>query len=249
MHQRRILKQMAVIGLGCWLTAGMAFAAEPDAGPETQTAQETASEAQTEAGSEAESEIAEGLPEDGILYFDLEDESEGSLQLTEKGKKTYVVYGDGKDTEETEISLLDVPAAYYATTALYMRAFPDVDSEIVQVLQIEQKITVYAEADKWFLAGTDRGFGFVASAYLTDSAEEAAQAVRTEEAARAEAEARAAREAAAAAQQAAQYHAPASSSGSGVHEVRRENVPSCEDGSHGTTYITYSDGSVKTVDY
>lgn len=245
MHQKRILKRMAVIGLGCWLTAGMAFAAEPDAGQaETQTAEETAAKTQTEAGSEA----AESLPEDGILYFDLEDESDGSLQLTEKGKKTYVVYEDGKDTEETEISLLDVPAAYYATTALYMRAFPDVDAEIVQVLQIEQKITVYAEADNWFLAGTDRGFGFVASKYLTDSAEEAAQAVRTEEAARAEAEARAAREAAAAAQQAAQYHAPASS-GSGVHEVRRENVPDCEDGSHGTTYITYSDGSVKTVDY
>ena len=33
------------------------------------------------------------------------------------------------------------------------------------------------------------------------------------------------------------------------HEVSRENVPSCDDPDHGSTYITYSDGSVDVVDY
>ena len=33
------------------------------------------------------------------------------------------------------------------------------------------------------------------------------------------------------------------------YEINRENVPGCDDPDHGTTYITYSDGTIEAVDY
>lgn len=228
----RMIKRAAVLGLWSCLACAA-----------TASAKEAQTELQTEQESETEA-AAKELPEDGILYFDLEKEEAGALRLTEKDEVVRIAYDEedaGKE-KETEVKLLDEPCTYYATTALYMRAVPETDARIVQILEIEQEITVYAEIDEWYLAGTDRGFGFVASKYLTDNEEEAAKSAKAEEAARA-AEAAAA---AAAAQNAAQQ---APSAPSGKYEVSRENVPSCEDGSHGTTYITYSDGSVEAVDY
>ncbi len=35
----------------------------------------------------------------------------------------------------------------------------------------------------------------------------------------------------------------------GVFEVSRESVPGCDDPKHGTTYITYSDGSTAVFEY
>lgn len=42
---------------------------------------------------------------------------------------------------------------------------------------------------------------------------------------------------------------PVQGSGEKKYEVSRENVPGCDDPKHGTTYITYSDGSIDTVEY
>lgn len=195
-------------------------------------------------------QIAWELPEDGILYYDVENEDKGAIRLIEEngtvsiqpdGEQTDETEAESEEEEESELSVFDTPGIFYATTALYMRAMPDTESEIVQILKIGQQVTIYAETgEKWFLAGTEKGYGFVAKKYLTDDEEAATQAVEAEEAARQAAEAAAAEAAAAASQGASQ---------SNIHEVSRENVPNCDDGSHGTTYITYSDGSVKTVNY
>lgn len=74
--------------------------------------------------------------------------------------------------------------------------------------------------------------------YLTDSKEEADQAVKSEEAAKAAAEA--------AAQAAQPQAAP---SGGGVYEVSRQAFDDCDGSGHGYYEITYSDGSVRTEEY
>lgn len=182
---------------------------------------------------------------DVTLLFDLEAEEKGALCLFEEKGKTCIRLQDREEDEPVSVKLKEIPETFYVTTSLYIRELPDTESEITQILDIQQKITVYGEADGWYLAGTEKGYGFVSAKYLTDSEEEAKQAAEAEEAARAA-------EAAWAAQQQA-WSAPKKSSPKSnkkqVYEVSRENVPSCADGSHGTTYITYSDGSVKTVEY
>ncbi len=262
--KNRTVRKWIVFGLclGCWtVAAGFAMAEE---GAETQT--------QTEEETETE-QSAEKLPEDGILYYNIENPDKGAIRLVEEDGKTYVRYGDEEEetetsapeeasdaakeggseepeteTEEPELLLFEEPETYYVTTALNMRALPDANSEIVQILQIEQKINVYAQMqEKWYLAGTEKGFGFVSKKYLTDSAEEAAQAMKAEEAAQQAAALAAQQAAAAAARQKAS--SSGGSGGGGKKEVSRENVPNCDDASHGTTYITYSDGSVKVVGY
>lgn len=238
-------RKMFILGvcLICLVAFGEAVAAEEET-QETETEQ-----------------IARALPEDGVLYYDVENEDKGAIRLVEENGTISIQY-DGKqrdeaetgseEKEETELSVFETPETFYATTALYMRAMPETEAEIVQVLKIGQQITIYAETgEKWFLAETEKGYGFVAKKYLTDDEEAAEQAVATEEAVRQAAAEEAARQAAAA-EEAARQAAAASQSASNsnkVHEVSRENVPNCDDGSHGTTYITYSDGSVKTVNY
>lgn len=190
---------------------------------------------------------------DVTLPFDLEAEENGALCLFEEKGKTCIKLQDSEEDEPVSVKLKGIPETFYVTTSLYIRELPDTESEITQILDIQQKITVYGEADGWYLAGTEKGYGFVSAKYLTDSEEEAKQAAEAEEAAREAAEAEwAAQQAAWAAQQQA-WSAPKKSSSKSnkkqVYEVSRENIPSCADGSHGTTYITYSDGSVKTVEY
>ena len=192
------------------------------------------------ADDQTENEISvQELPKDGILYFSIDQEDKGALQIFDENKKTYVQLSGEEETEKIELTFLEIPDTYFAITALYMRELPDTESKEVQILKIEQPITVYAIAEEWYLAGTEKGYGFVAKKYLTDSAEEASQAAKTEAAVRA-------------AQQAASQAAiaqQASSSTQNRYEVSRESVPNCADGSHGTTYITYSDGSVEAVGY
>ena len=94
--------------------------------------------------------------------------------------------------------------------------------------------------------------GFVKGTYLTGDKEEAVQAVARNDAEIQRKEAEAAAAAAAAAEAAASQ--PSGGGGgnrksSGKHVVSTQNVDDCDGSGHGTTIITYSDGSTKTRRY
>lgn len=142
------------------------------------------------------------------------------------------------ETEEAKAE----PKTMYVVSDAYIRQEPDASSEAVAVAYLGDEVTAEDVDEKWCKVTLGDKEGYVVKEYLTESKDEADQAVKSEEAAKAAAEAQAA-----AAAQAAQQSQ--SSGGGGKYEVSRQAYPDCDGSGHGYYEITYSDGSVETVEY
>lgn len=174
------------------------------------------------------------------------------------------------------LEAFEEPQTLYTKARLNVRSLPSTEGEVQKILSLGEGITALGTADDWYLIRSETGYGYVSGEYVTDSKEEADRLI--EEAQAAEAAARAEEAARAAQAAAAQSSAGAKQSKTEKkksekkktqkekkdsetktpetkapqtekQEVSRENVPSCDDPDHGSTYITYSDGSVDVVDY
>lgn len=181
-------------------------------------------EAQTEsaAGTEAQTEIQEEtVPE--TVETEVESETAAPAET---------------ETEEAKAE----PKTMYVVSDVYIRQEPDASSEAVAVAYLGDEVTAEDVDEKWCKVTLGDKEGYVVKEYLTESKDEADQAVKSEEAAKAAAEAQAA-----AAAQAAQQSQ--SSGGGGKYEVSRQAYPDCDGSGHGYYEITYSDGSVETVEY
>jgi len=140
------------------------------------------------------------------------------------------------ETEEVKAE----PKTMYVVSDVYIRQEPDASSEAVAVAYLGDEVTAEDVDEKWCKVTLGDKEGYVVKEYLTESKDEADQAVKSEEAAKAAAEA-------AAAAQAAQQSQ--NSGGGGRYEVSRQAYPDCDGSGHGYYEITYSDGSVETVEY
>lgn len=201
----------------CTLTIMAAMAAgcgNSGASTEAQTESAPATETQTETTEETAAETAAETAEE------TETESETAEET------------------ETEAAAAE-PKTMYVVSDVYVRQEPDASAEAVAVAYLGDEVTAVDVDEKWCKVTLDDKEGYVVREYLTESKDEADQAVKSEEAAKAAAEA------AAAAAQAQQSQ----SSGGGRYEVSRQNYPDCDGSGHGYYEITYSDGSVETVEY
>lgn len=201
-----------------------------------------------------------------------------ALHCTEDGA-VFVTYYDPETkqeetTEDYAVHTYDEESTVYNTSNLNVRVLPDTDADVLDTLSFGSEFTAYGELDGWYLIATDEGYGYVAAKYVTDDPDVIEQKRAEQEAARVQAEQAAA--AAQAADQAAANSSGKQKSSAGNKkkqteasqpetsapqteapkpaeqprvEVSRENVADCDDPSHGTTYITYSDGSVEAVTY
>lgn len=142
------------------------------------------------------------------------------------------------ETEEVKAE----PKTMYVVSDVYIRQEPDASSEAVAVAYLGDEVTAEDVDEKWCKVTLGDKEGYVVKEYLTESKDEADQAVKSEAAAKEAAEAQAA-----AAAQAAQQSQ--NSGGSGKYEVSRQAYPDCDGSGHGYYEITYSDGSVETVEY
>lgn len=143
---------------------------------------------------------------------------------------------DAAPEPETEEAAAE-PKTMYVVSDVYIRQEPDASAEAVAVAYLGDEVTAVEIDEKWCKVTLGDKEGYVVKEYLTESKDEADQAVKSEEAARAAAEA------AAAAQQSQ------GSGGSGRYEVSRQAYDDCDGSGHGYYEITYSDGSVETVEY
>ncbi len=285
--------------------------------------------------------VTEG--EKTLFFYNLPLAEIKTLTLFSEESRTYVRYenlssGEVVDTQDYALAPLEEPAVLYTNDYLNVRALPQLNAEIYEVLSPVTEAQAYAEADGWYLIRHQDGYGYICGDYVADSKEEAEKAVREREQTSASqeqkavnAEAQTVAQPAATGQPAAkeqkksgsrnekgqqdalqpsgsqtnlpqadtsqtggsqtnpsqadasqpggsQTNSPqtdtsqpggsqtnfpevdSSDSSGGLqpavqiptsrrYEVSRENVASCEDPDHGTTYITYSDGSVQTIDY
>lgn len=183
-------------------------------------------EAQTESAvkTEAQTETQEEIQEETILEtVETEVESETAAPAE-------------TETEEVKAE----PKTMYVVSDVYIRQEPDASSEAVAVAYLGDEVTAVDVDEKWCKVTLGDQEGYVVKEYLTESKDEADQAVKSEEAAKAAAEA-------AAAAQAAQQSQ--NSGGGGRYEVSRQAYPDCDGSGHGYYEITYSDGSVETVEY
>lgn len=186
--------------------------------------------------------------------------------LTEEYEILYVSFKDenGKDAEaaeKAEEKKLEKSVTVWTSDDVNIRKEADQKSEALKVLPMGTECEVTAVAPGWLFVKAGELTGYVNHKYLTEDKAAVDKAleekrIAAEEAARAAAEA-AAQQAAWEQQQAQQNQqnqqpqepeAPAEQP-TERYEVSRENVPSCDDGSHGTTYITYSDGTVEAIPY
>lgn len=185
------------------------------------TEEQTENAAKTEVQTETQEEIQEEtIPE---TMAETEPESETAAPA---------------ETEEVKAE----PKTMYVVSDVYIRQEPDASSEAVAVAYLGDEVTAEDVDEKWCKVTLGDKEGYVVKEYLTESKDEADQAVKSEEAAKEAAEAQAA-----AAAQAAQQSQ--SSGGGGKYEVSRQAYPDCDGSGHGYYEITYSDGSVETVEY
>ncbi len=254
--------------------------------------------------------VTEG--EKTLYFYNLPLAEIKTLTLFSEESRTYVRYenissGEVVETQDYALATLEKPAVLYTNDYLNVRALPQLNAEIYEVLSPVTEAQAYAEADGWYLIRYEDGYGYICGDYVADSKEEAEKAVREKEQTSASQEQKAVNaEAQTAGQPAAeeqkksgsrnekgqkdalqpsgsQTNLPqadtsqpvgsqtnfpevdSSDSSGGLqpessqpavqiptsqpYEVSRENVASCEDPDHGTTYIAYSDGSVQTIDY
>lgn len=139
-------------------------------------------------------------------------------------------------TEETELEKI-----MYALDDVYIRGGKDAEAEAAGIAKRGSELTVTKQDGDWCKVSQGDIEGYIMSKFLTESQEEAQNAVAAQEAAE---------EAARAAEQAAQAAAQNSQSqGGGKQEVSRQNFDDCDGSGHGYTIITYSDGSTETVEY
>lgn len=192
--------------------------------------------------------------EDGdvLLYAGISFDDWTEIRLYEKEDAVYVVCADaeGEETsmEKYPVVMLEEAVTNWTLSNLNVRALPSTEGEKIEVISVASEVTVYGELEGWYLIRHEEGYAYVAADYLTEDQELADQ--KAEEIREAE------RQAAEAAAQQAQYQASSSQSYSApstqtpqVYEVSRENIPGCDDPSHGTTIITYSDGSQSVIPY
>lgn len=206
--------------LAVTMTAAMMTACgNSGASTEAQTESAAKTEAQTETQEETQEET---VPE---TMAETEPESETAAPAE-------------TETEEAKAE----PKTMYVVSDVYIRQEPDASSEAVAVAYLGDEVTAEDVDEKWCKVTLGDKEGYVVKEYLTESKDEADQAVKSEEAAKAAAEAQAA-----AAAQAAQQSQ--SSGGGGKYEVSRQDYPDCDGSGHGYYEITYSDGSVETVEY
>lgn len=210
MRRKWLMVFCALAAAGCMVTA---------CGGAEEKATEKASETQTE--SVAETETQQVTEKETEPETQTESETETAAQ-TEKA------------TEEAAAE----PKIMYVVSDVYIRQTADASSEAVAVAHLGDEVTAVPEDGKWRKVKLGDKEGPVVKDYLTDSKEEADQAVKSEEAAKAAAEA--------AAQAAQPQAAP---SGGGVYEVSRQAFDDCDGSGHGYYEITYSDGSVRTEEY
>lgn len=187
----------------------------------------TSTEAQTESAAETEIQTEAQTQEETAAETETVAEAETESETAAPAET---------ETEEAAAE----PKTMYVVSDVYVRQEPDASSEAVAVAYLGDEVTAVDVDEKWCKVTLGEKEGYVVKEYLTESKEEADQAVKSEEAAQAAAEAAAA---AAAAQQSQ------SSGGSGRYEVSRQAYPDCDGSGHGYYEITYSDGSVETVDY
>ena len=210
MRRKWLMVFCALAVAGCMVTA---------CGGAEEKATEKASETQTE--SVAETETQQVTEKETEPETQTESETETAAQ-TEKA------------TEEAAAE----PKTMYVVSDVYIRQTADASSEAVAVAHLGDEVAAVPEDGKWCKVKLGDKEGYVVKDYLTDSKEEADQAVKSEEAAKAAAEA--------AAQAAQPQAAP---SGGGVYEVSRQAFDDCDGSGHGYYEITYSDGSVRTEEY
>lgn len=184
-------------------------------------------EAQTESAAETEAQTEEHTQEETAAETESAGETEGETAAPEE-----------TETEEAAAE----PKTMYVVSDVYVRQEPDASSEAVAVAYLGDEVTAVDVDEKWCKVTLGDKEGYVVKEYLTESKDEADQAVKSEAAAKAAAEA----QAAAAAAQAQQSQ---SSGGGGRYEVSRQAYPDCDGSGHGYYEITYSDGSVETVEY
>lgn len=179
----------------------------------------------------------------GILYINYKDEADKEAEAAEK----------------VEEKKLEKPVTVWASSDVNIRKEAKQDSESLKVLPMGTECEVTAAAPGWLFVKAGELTGYVHHKYLTEDKAAVDKAleekrIAEEEAARAAAEA-AAQQAAWEQQQAQQNQQPQQpqqpeeEKPTERYEVSREKVPSCDDGSHGMIYITYSDGSVEVVEY
>ncbi|MGN0353546.1 MAG: SH3 domain-containing protein [Muricoprocola sp.] len=157
----------------------------------------------------------------------------------------YLSLNSGKEmtigqTGEKEYS---EPVTCYAIDDVYLRADVSSESEIVDTIYRGDEIKVIGETAKYYKIEKKDKVGYSVKSCVSEDEQDAINAVKQQEAAL-EAQ-REAEEAAAYAQQGA----TGGTSSSGKKVVSKEKIPDCSDPSHGTIYITYSDGSVGTKEY
>lgn len=206
--------------------------------------------------------------DNALVFYNLALSQMDGVQLAAKEGKTYVNFKKAEGGEEVSMENYALEAyesakTLYTKVNLNVRELPEKEGKLIETLPLGTEATAYGEANGWYLIREKDGYGYISGEYVTESKEEAEELVakakaEAEAAARAQAEAEA--EWARQQEQQAYYNSQSSggSSGGSSHkqekpakrvEVSRENVPSCDDGDHGTTYITYSDGSVEVIEY
>lgn len=186
----------------------------------TSTEAQTESVAETEAQTETQTELQEETVAETAAETKAEEETPGETE-----------------SEEAKAE----PKTMYVVSDVYIRQEPDASSEAVAVAYLGDEVTAVDADEKWCKVTLGDKEGYVVKEYLTESKEEAEQAVKSEAAAKAAAEAQAAA--------AAQAQQSQGSGGSGRYEVSRQAYPDCDGSGHGYYEITYSDGSVETVEY
>ena len=191
------------------------------------------------------------MTEDGLEYVfeKVRPEIMSDARVTQKDDFYFIEYlslNSGKDimigqTGEKEYS---EPVTCYAIDDVYLRAEADSESEIIDTLKRGDEIKVIGETAKYYKIEKNDNAGYSVKSCISEEEQDAINAVKQQEAAL-----EAQRAAAEAAAYAAQQGAKGGAGSSGKKVVSKERIPDCSDPSHGTVYITYSDGSVSTQKY
>lgn len=238
-------KRWAVIMCALALTAGMAAGCgNSSQKPETEVQSES-KQAQTESGTEAPSEEETETQSQEETKEAAQPESQAETETEQSSE-------NAKDTVSGDYA---EPKTMYVVSDVYVRQAENADSEAVAIASLGDEITVTGETGEWYKVKLDDKEGYVSKKYVSESKEDADQAVNAEKAAQAAAQAQAAAEAQAAAQAQAAADAAAAqaaaqaNSGGGKYEVSRQAYDDCDGSGHGYYEITYSDGSTAIEEY
>ena len=204
------------------------------------------------------------------FYADLSTADSFGLNLSEG--KTFLSYKDEKGEEKKTLEIEgQEPEASYAGTDVNLRATPSKDGDVVKVLSAGTPVMILGTDGEWSYALVGEDLGFVMSEFL-DAKYVAPQASASygSDAGTYESDSYDSYSYDTDSYDSYDsyddygydyndydedydsYTPPTPSEGGssgGIYEVSRESVPTCADGTHGFTYITYSDGSVVVEEY